>query len=253
MKKSILFSLIATSLFATSSYDVALKAESARSGFLDAKSKQKMVLINASGKESIREMESKNLEKPLGSKTEGDKSLIEFLSPADVAGTKLLTYENFDRDDDQWLYLPALKRVKRIASKNKSGSFMGSEFSYEDISSWSIEKYNYKGEATEEKFNEIECYKYERIPKDKYSGYTKQLVWVNKENFTVVKIEYFDRKSELLKVAMFENQKIKGVWRTKKIQMKNLQSRKETILTWENDEIKLGLKEKEFSKRVLKR
>ncbi len=253
MKFFYLLILIVSNIFAISAYDVALKAESARSGFLDSQSIQEMVLINAYGDKSIRRIESKTIEKPLGSKTKGDKTLIKFLFPRDVKGTNLLTYENLNKADDQWLYLPALKRVKRIASRNKSGSFMGSEFSYEDISSWSIEKYKYEGNAKEDKFNEVDCYKYERVPKDKYSGYTKQILWVDKIDFKTLKIEYYDRKQELLKIALFENIKIKNIWRTQKIHMKNLQTRKETILSWKSDNIKIGIKEKELSKRNLKK
>ena len=137
----ILFSVHA---FGLTGEEVAMEVEKARRGFSDSKSRLVMTLINASGAKSLREMSNKMLEKPKDSKTEGDKSIIVFLSPADVKGTGLLTYERLDREDDQWLYLPALRRVKRIASKNKSGSFMGSEFAYEDISAQSLEKYAYR-------------------------------------------------------------------------------------------------------------
>ena len=83
---------------------------------------------------------------------------MEFVSPADVKGTKFLSYSHIKKDDDQWLYLPALKRVKRIASKNKSGSFMGSEFSYEDLSSFDADKYIYEGKAKVVKFKGKKTY-----------------------------------------------------------------------------------------------
>ncbi len=118
--------LTTASLFAISHFEVAQKSDEVMSGFQDAKSKMTMKLINAKGQTRIRQMKSKSLELE-----GGDKSLMEFLSPADVKGTKFLNYEHAKKDDDQWLYLPALKRVKRISSKNKSGAFMGSEFSYE--------------------------------------------------------------------------------------------------------------------------
>jgi hypothetical protein len=170
--------------FGLTGEEVAMEVEKARRGFLDSKSKLVMTLINASGAKSLREMSNKMLEKPKASKTEGDKSIIVFLSPADVKGTGLLTYERLDREDDQWLYLPALRRIKRIASKNKSGSFMGSEFAYEDVTAQSVEKYTYSDAVIEETINGIPCYRYERYPKSKYSGYTKQVVWQTEKNIS---------------------------------------------------------------------
>ncbi|HHH19726.1 MAG TPA: outer membrane lipoprotein-sorting protein [Campylobacterales bacterium] len=193
-------------------------------------------------------MEMKTLEG-----TNGDKSIATFLSPADVKGTKTLTHEHIDRDDDQWLYLPALKRVKRIASRNKSGSFMGSEFSYEDIGNQNYQKFSYTGEAQEVDLNGVKCYKGARIPNDKNSGYTQQISWVDTTNFLIQKVEYYDRKKELLKTALFSDyRQIDGVWRVGKIEMTNHQNDKSTILIWKEDKIKMGLTDKEFNKRVLK-
>jgi len=246
--------LLSARAFSLTGEEVAVEVEKARRGFSDSKSRLVMTLINASGDKSLREMNNKMLEKPKGSKTEGDKSIIVFLSPADVKGTGLLTYERLDRDDDQWLYLPALRRIKRIASKNKSGSFMGSEFAYEDISAQSLEKYTYSNAVNEETLNGIACYKYERYPKSKYSGYTKQVVWADKKNFITMKTDYYDRKQELLKTAIFSDyKKMKGVWRIGKIHMKNHQNKKETILEWQEDEIQTGLQERDFTKRMLSR
>ncbi len=250
MKKILIVTAaMSMSLFALTGYEVAKKADDATSGFESSESVMQMVMINGAGQKTVRDMKGKTLEKE-----GGDKSLMEFLSPADVKGTKLLTYQHINKDDDQWLYLPALKRVKRISSRNKSGSFMGSEFSYEDISSQEVEKYTYPGESVEVACGDKTCYKGERIPKDKLSGYTKQITWVEKDNFLVKKVDYYDRKGSLLKTALFEDyKKIDGVWRVGKIKMKNHQNDKETILIWVKDKIKAGLSDKEFNKRVLKR
>jgi outer membrane lipoprotein-sorting protein len=245
---------ISSHAFGLTGDEVAMEVEKARRGYLDSKSRLVMTLINASGAKSLRKMSNKILEKPKDSKTEGDKSIIVFLSPADVKGTGLLTYERLDREDDQWLYLPALRRIKRIASKNKSGSFMGSEFAYEDISAQSIEKYTYGDAVNEETVNGIPCYRYERYPKSKYSGYTKQVVWADKEKYITIKTDYYDRKRELLKTAIFSDyKKIRDVWRIGKIHMKNHQNKKETILEWLEDEIQTGLRERDFTKRMLSR
>jgi len=233
---------------AISNLEVAQKSDKVTDGFESSIAQTEMVLINASGQQSIRQMEMKTLEGE-----NGDKTISTFLTPADVKGTKTLTHEHADRDDDQWLYLPALKRVKRIASSNKSGSFMGSEFSYEDIGNTNYQKFTYTGEAEEVDLNGVACYKGSRVPNDKNSGYTKQISWIAKDTLLVQKVDYYDRKSELLKTAIFSDYKqIDGIWRVGKIEMKNYQNDKVTILTWKEDKVHAGLSDKEFNKRVLK-
>ena len=248
--KTILSSIaIASSLLAISNLEVAKKADNVTDGFVSSISKTQMILVNANGQKSIRDLEMKTLEG-----VNGDKTISTFLSPGDIKGTKTLGHQYVGRDDDQWLYLPALRRVKRIASRNKSGSFMGSEFSYEDIGNQNYQKYTYKGDATEVKLNNIWYYKGERYPIDKNSGYTKQISWVDKETFLLRQVEYYDRKQELLKTAIFSKyKKIDDVYRVGKIEMKNHQNGKSTTIIWIEDKIKAGLKSNEFTKRMLKR
>lgn len=251
MIKVLLTTLLASaSLLAISNIDVAKKSDKVMSGFEDSSSKMTMTLINAKGQTRVRKMQSKSLELD-----GGDKSLMEFLSPADVKGTKFLNYEHAKKDDDQWLYLPALKRVKRISSKNKSGSFMGSEFSYEDVSSFNIDKYDYKNEdAKEAKLDDKDVYIVSRFPNYKYSGYTKQVSYIDKKTFLTLKVDYYDRKKSLLKSASFSDYKlIKGIYRNGKIHMKNFSNSKESILLWEEESVKTGLSKKDFHKRVLKK
>jgi outer membrane lipoprotein-sorting protein len=241
----LLFSLNA---WAISAYELAQKTDAALSGFHDAVSEMKMTLINANGQTRDRTMLMKVLEGKAG-----DKSLMEFLTPADVKGTKFLNYEHFDRDDDQWLYLPALKRVKRIASRNKSGSFMGSEFSYEDLGAFNIEKYTYDGDAETVELEGKSYYKTVRIPKEKESGYTKQVSWIDPETYVIIQVDYYDRKKALLKTARFSDYRnVNGVWRIGRIVMTNHQNDKKTILVWENEKIGTGLTDKDFHQRVLK-
>ncbi len=248
MKRLLLSAVMVVNVWAISNFELAQKSDAAMSGYGDAKAEMVMTLVNANGQERERTMKSMILEKK-----GGDKSLMEFLTPADVKGTKFLSYEHADKDDDQWLYLPALKRVKRIASKNKSGSFMGSEFSYEDLTAFNIDKYSYSGDAVEVVVDGKTMYKGERIPNSKDSGYTKQLSWSTTDTFLTMKVEYYDRKKELLKTAVFEDyKKIEGVWRIGKITMTNHQNDKKTILVWKNETIKNGLSDKDFNKRVLK-
>ncbi len=241
--------LLSSTIFALSNFEVAKKSEDVMNGFEDSIATMQMTLINAKGQEKIRTMKMQVLEGKIE-----DKSLMEFLTPSDIKGTKFLSYEHFDKDDDQWLYLPALKRVKRIASKNKSGSFMGSEFSYEDLGSFNLKKYSYVGEAQEVVVDGVDMYKIFYTPISKYSGYTKQISWINKKDFLVHKAEYYDRKKKLLKTAYFGDYKyFDGIPRIGSIVMKNIQNDKTTKLVWMDEKIKNSLKEKNFHKRYLKK
>lgn len=241
--------LLTSFVLAISNQEVAQKSDDAMSGFVDSVSIMEMKLINARGQEKVRQMSMKILEGE-----ESDKSLMEFDTPADVKGTKFLSYEHISKDDDQWLYLPALKRVKRIASKNKSGAFMGSEFSYEDLSAFNVNKYKYSGDARLGTLDAKEVYIGESVPVSKHSGYTKLISYVAKDTFLIQKIEYFDRKKKLLKSSYFEEYKKFGaINRIGKITMKNIQNDKTTILTWTQEEINTGLSAKNFHKRYLKK
>ncbi|SFV68322.1 Outer membrane lipoprotein-sorting protein [hydrothermal vent metagenome] len=246
MKYFLILSLMLSSLVAFTDLEVAKKSEDVMSGFEDSTSTMEMTLINAAGQKKIRTMKMKVLE----GETE-DKSLMEFITPADVKGTKFLSYEHVNKDDDQWLYLPALKRVKRIASKNKSGAFMGSEFSYEDLSAFNVNKYVYSVNEAQMKHA---VYTIISIPVSKYSGYTKLISFIDAKTFLVLKIEYYDRKKELLKTAVFSNYQTFGsIHRIGKISMKNIQNDKTTVLVWSNQKVKTGLKAKDFHKRYLKK
>ena len=249
ISKLLMIGLSITTAFAISNFEVAKKSDEVMSGYRDAVSQMQMILVNAGGQQRVRDMKMKVLERD-----GGDKSLMEFLSPSDVKGTKFLSYEHANKDDDQWLYLPALKRVKRIASRNKSGSFMGSEFSYEDLTAFNIEKYDYEGNAKEITVEGKKMYQTVRTPNSKNSGYTKQVALVDAKTFLTMKVDYYDRKSELFKTAVFRDyKKVEDVWRIGTITMKNHQNDKKTTLVWKNETIKNGLKESDFHKRVLKK
>src|SRR5210317_1773466 len=144
--------------------EIAVEADRRDTGFQDSRAAMKMILRNRQGDESIRLIRVRTLEQ----EDDGDKSLTTFDQPADVKGTNFLSFTHKSGPDDQWLYLPALKRVKRISSRNKSGPFMGSEFAYEDLSSQEVEKYKYKY-IKDEKVNGVDCFLIERYPVDKDS------------------------------------------------------------------------------------
>ncbi len=232
---------------------IATEIKARDTGYESTTANLTMILKNAYNEESIRKIRNKTLEVPDASK--GDKTLVIFDEPRDIAGTAFLTHSNILKADDQWLYLPDLKRVKRISSKSKSGSFMGSEFSYEDISSQEVAKYTYKYIAEEACDNNIKCLKVEAYPAYKYSGYTKEVLWIDAERFIPIKIDYYDRKKSLLKTQTFEgyHQYENKYWRPAIMVMKNHQNNKSTILKAENYVFKSGLKSSDFTKSKLKR
>lgn len=207
---------------------IATDADKADSGFLGERSTMEMVLVNAHGDEAKRKMKSLVQE----GTDDGDRSVITFQWPADVKGTRMLTWTHKKGHDDQWLYLPSLKRVKRIASRNKSGAFMGSEFAYEDLGSQEPEKYSWK-HLKDEAVGGRPAWVLERVPVDKKSGYSRQVVWMDQEYKGAVKIDYYDRKGELLKSAALTGYKKHGkYWRIGQIEMVNHQTRKKSRITW---------------------
>ena len=219
-------------------------------GWQDMQGEMNMVLRNKQGQESVRAVRMSSLEV----QGDGDKSLSVFDEPRDVKGTAFLSFSHAVGADEQWLYLPALKRVKRIASRNKSGPFMGSEFAYEDLSSFEVEKYTYKYVGTEA-CGELQCYVVENYPVDKNSGYTRRIAWIDTEELRAQKVDFYDRKNSLLKTLTYEGYKeYEGKhWRPDLMKMVNHQSGKSTDLAWSGYRFKTGLKDADFNKNTLKR
>ncbi len=219
-------------------------------GWQDMLTDMEMILRNQQGEESRREISMKTIEV----KGDGDKSLSVFHKPNDVKGTAFLSFSHTVGADDQWLYLPALKRVKRIASRNKSGPFMGSEFAYEDLSSFEVEKYTYKY-LRDESINGLDSFVVEQYPVDEHSGYTRRIAWIDKLEYRVQKVEFYDRKDAPLKTLTYHGYKqyLNKFWRPDMIKMVNHQSGKSTDLKWHNYRFQTGLSDKDFNKNTLKR
>lgn len=219
-------------------------------GWEDSTATVEMLLKNAQGQTSTRLMRMKSLEV----EDDGDKGLTIFDEPRDVKGAAFLNHSHVVGADDQWLYLPALKRVKRISSRNKSGPFMGSEFAYEDLSSFEIEKYQFDY-LKDEYVNDVPTYVLQQIPEDKNSGYTKQLVWLDKTEYRPLKVEFYDRKGALLKTLTFSDYKqyLNKHWRAHTMEMVNHQTGKSTTLSTVKLAFRTGLEEKDFRKNILKR
>lgn len=234
-------------------YEIAARSDRSDRGFGDSEVYSKMILRNAQGQESTRELFQRTLE--VQNEDEGDKSIIVFESPADINGTALLSHAKILDPDDQWLYLPALKRVKRISSKNKSGPFVGSEFAFEDFTSQELNKfkYEYVGEEACPNAN-LTCDIVKRIPQYEFSGYTKQISWIDQTHYQARKIDYYDRKDQLLKTLTFEDYKQYGdIWRAQTMKMENHVTGKSTDFIFDSFKFNVGLSENDFEKGVLKR
>ncbi len=229
---------------------IAVEDERRDNGFIDYKANLTMLLKNRHGEESHRFMRTHNLEV----QGDGDKSLVVFDRPRDIKGTALLNYTHKTGPDDQWLFLPALKRVKRISSANKSGSFMGSEFAYEDVTSQEVEKYTYKW-IRDESLDGMECFVFERYPTYKNSGNKLQVVWLDKKEYRMLKIDFYDRKNALLKTQSFRgyNKYLDQYWYPDEMFMENHQTGKSTLLKWSDYKFRNGFKDKDFNKNSLKR
>ncbi|WP_460233973.1 outer membrane lipoprotein-sorting protein [Aurantivibrio plasticivorans] len=203
-----------------------------------------MTLRNASGEESERQLTVKLLEV----EGDGDKTLTQFKSPRDIRNTAFLSYSHAVVPDDQWIYMPAIKRVKRINSANKSGPFMGSELAYEDISSFELEKYSYRY-IGEEPADGVDCYVVELTPLYEYTGYSTMTYWVDKSRFVPIKIEYYDRSKSLLKTQHFAGyrQYNNQFWRPAESQIHNHQTDRATFLQWSEFDFDVELSDAHFS------
>lgn len=229
---------------------IAVEADVRDTGWTDQIADMSMLLKNKQGDSSKRVMRITTLEVP----GDGDKSLITFDNPRDIKGTAFLSHTHSLTPDDQWLYLPALKRVKRISSSNKSGPFVGSEYAYEDLSSQEVEKYKYKW-LRDETLNGRKSFVIERFPQYEHSGYTRQIIWLDKEMYQPLQLEFFDRKNSKLKTLQFLDYKqyLGQYWRPGAMHMTNHQNGKSTRLTWTDYKFKNSLSDRDFDKNALKR
>ncbi len=231
---------------------IAARSDRTDRGFTDSEVKLTMILRNKAGQESKRTLSLTTLELP--DESVGDKSLIVFSSPADIDGTALLSHAKILEPDDQWLYLPALKRTKRISSVNKSGPFVGSEFAFEDFTSLELNKYTYNY-LRDEEYEGMLCDVVERYPRYEHSGYTRQISWVDQEVYQVRKVEFYNRRGDLLKTLFLNDYKKyeTNYWRAHTLHMENHQTGKSTDLIYSDFIFNKGLKDRHFSKGVLKR
>ena len=229
---------------------IAVESRERGRGFDNFTASQTMVLRNRQGQESRRELRVKVLEV----EGDGNRSLFVFDVPRDVAGTAFLIHAHRDAPDDQWLYLPAVTRVKRISSANRSGSFMGSEFAYEDLGVPEVERFTYRY-LREEPCGELTCTVSERFPTEERSGYLRQVVWQDTGELRVWKVEYYDRKDAHLKTLTMSGYELylDRYWQAHDLSMVNHVTGKSTDLTWSDFEFGADIDDAEFTQTGLRR
>ena len=233
---------------------IATEVDNRDKGWDDVSVEGEMVLKNKAGNESVRKFRSTILE--AASTAEGDRSIITFSQPRDVRGTALLTHSKIEPEDDsQWIFLPAVKRVKRISSSNRTGKFVSSEFSYEDLGSEEVADNDHiwiEDTACAHDAS-LPCAAVESRPKNKKSGYSRRVSFIDLEEYRIHQIDFYNRRGDLEKTLNFEDYKqYEGqFWRAHVMIMKNHQTGKSTKLSWGEYNFRQGLTDRDFTPQGL--
>lgn len=209
-----------------------------------------MTLTNSVGDNRIREI--KQFSKDFGNM---EKKIMFFISPADIKNTSFMnwSYDEAGKDDDQWIYLPALKKTKRISSDSKGDYFMGSDFTYDDLGDRQPSQDTHKL-LREEELNGEDCYVVESVSKDKDYMYSKTITWIIKDKWIGLKKEFYDEDEDLLKILKVNKYKdIGGFWIITNTEMKNEQKDHKTIMKLKNVKINTGIDDGKFSERIMTR
>ncbi len=211
------------------------------------KARVKMRLINPAGK--VRERDLTMLRKNMG--PDEQRTFMYFHAPGDVRGTSFMVWKVPGRDDDRWLFIPALKLVRRIAAKDSHSSFVGSDFSYEDISGRDPELDTHRL-LREEPCDSRTCYLVESIPRNRAS-FTKKLAWIDLKTFLPIREEYYGLQGELEKVfTAVEIQETEGIPTVIKRKMENVRRKHRTEVSFESVTYKIDLPGDLFSERNLR-
>lgn len=216
--------------------------------------KSKMTLINNKGK--TREREVIRYQKSYNGKDGIDtKALIFFEYPADIRGTGLLlwSYQATDKDDDRWLYLPALKKIRRISGESKNEYFMGTDFTYDDMGDRNIDEDTHKL-LGREKIDGVECYKVESVPVGKDDQYAKKITWVIPEKWVFQKVEFYDKNGKLQKVLTASDvREVNGIWTPFVLFMDNLSKTHQTRIEIQEVKYNGELNDQIFTQTTLQR
>ncbi|MDH5717751.1 MAG: outer membrane lipoprotein-sorting protein [Spirochaetia bacterium] len=208
-----------------------------------------MTLVSSSGSKRVREIDQFTND---DSKVE--KKIMFFQKPADVRGTSFMNFSySGDKADDQWIYLPALKKVKRISSDSKGDYFMGSDFTYDDLGDRNPKDDNHEI-LREETLNGEECYVVSSTPKDKDYMYSKTITWVIKNKWIGLKKIFYDENGDLLKTLnVIDYKNIDGYWIQTIVKMINEKTKHETIMNLSNIKVNDSVPNSYFSERIMKR
>jgi hypothetical protein len=253
MKKRILLLTLLTTvslmLTAQDAYEI-VKRQSEQDSPRTTHALLQMVLTDQRGQQNERVIEQWSAVDNQGE----THSVMVFQSPASVKDTRFLTKENLDRDNDQWIFLPALNQVRRIAGSEGDSSFMGSEFTYQDMNDRELDdySYNYLGQET---INGEQCYKIEALPNaDTESSYDHSILWITVDESIniILRIEIYSSTDDLLKVYTVEEfEQIQGYWIHKNVTMANVQNQRSTSLIQQRVELDRPVNTQRFSQRFL--
>jgi outer membrane lipoprotein-sorting protein len=247
-----LFSVLPSALIAQelSGLQIMVKEDTREDGD-DQTSRGTFHLINKRGHKRLRETihKWKDYDGRDGFK---EKDIIIFHSPQDIKGTGFLnwSYPDINKDDDQWLYLPALRKVRRISANDKEDSFVGTDFTFDDMGEREVEEDTHKL-IRQEIFEDKKCCVVESMPKEKNYIYSKKLIWVIDGEWIVSKIEFYDRKGKFLKELHAQWQKVQEIWAWQNISMKNAQTGHQTIIEVRDIKFNQGLSDRVFTRRTL--
>jgi len=214
--------------------------------------RQDMLLIDRNNNTSKREVTNFYLKTP----EKLTKTMIIFLAPSDVRGTGLLTWEQKAREDDQWLYLPATGKERRIAASGKKNKFMGTDFAYEDLRPENLDTHTYNLLGSEVVGGQ-DCYVVEALPSTDQekaeSGYAKRKFWIRKDIFYTIKKEFYNKQGQLEKISVDEElASVSGpMWRSKKVTMEDLKAKHKTTTITTERKIDKGVPDSKFTLREL--
>jgi hypothetical protein len=233
---------------------IARKSYETDSGFVDFYAELTLIQDDGKGKKSKRHIRLWGLE----NEKDGDRSMSVFVYPPDVKGMARLSHTHQHRPDDHWVYVPANQRVRRVSPTSQLSYFMGTEFTYEDLRLYRAEglsKYAflYLGDDV---FGNMPCYKIRRMPvHKKFTNYSSQVLWIDKKEFRILKIDFYDKHEQLVKTLIRSHFKLyEGkFWAMEQMRMINHRTGRETLVLWSNYRFGLGLRESDFTRESLKR
>jgi hypothetical protein len=179
------------------------------------------------------------------------KALLRFVAPAEVKGVALLVHNHKDRASDQWMWRPAIERDQRIALQDRSTRFFGTDFSFEDLEERDVNQYSYKL-LGEELMGGAPAWKIESTPK-KASQYTKGYLWVRKDNYTIQRIENYNKKGLVRTITYSDLEKVQNIWTARSTEVKDHERNSRTVLKLEKLEYNIPLKEENFTLQALRR